>query len=73
MIGKILSPIDASRFSISNVCDVVDVALEIVSGRNSSHCERVFVPLSGVRFVPGSEIRIKMISLHRLQRSSGLE
>lgn len=50
MIGKILSPVDASRFSIPNVCDVVHVALKIVSGRNMSHCERVFVPFPGVKF-----------------------
>ena len=52
VIGEILSPVDASRFSISDVFDVVYVALEIVLGRNSSYCDHVFVPFLGVRLVP---------------------
>ena len=37
MTGKILNPVDASRFGISDVGDVIHMALGIVSGRNSSH------------------------------------
>ena len=51
VIGKILSPVDASRLSIPNICDVVHMALEIVSGRNISHCERSVVPFPSVRFM----------------------
>lgn len=49
MIGEILSPVDASRFGISDVFDVVDVVFEIVLGRNSSYCGHVFVPFLRVR------------------------
>ena len=49
MYGKVLSPFDASRFSIPTVCDIVHMALEIVSGRNNGDYGRVFVPFRGVR------------------------
>ena len=52
VIGEILSPVDASRFSISDVFDVVHVAFEIVLGRNSNYCGHVFVPFLEVRLMP---------------------
>ena len=49
-IGEIQNPSDASRFGVPNICYVIHVALEIVSGWKGSHYERVFVPFRGVRF-----------------------
>lgn len=51
MVGEILSPVDTSRFSIPNIRNVVHVAFGDRVRRNNSHCERVFVPFRGVRFV----------------------
>lgn len=49
MLGKVLSPIDASRFSVANVCDIIHVALDILlEGMTRCH-ERVFVPFRSVR------------------------
>ena len=44
VIGKVMGPVDPSRFSIPKISNVIDVTFQIVSGKKSSHCERISYP-----------------------------